>query len=110
MTERPVHTDDADLFGRVVIGTLSSQLNERFGKVFSTTNLRYFRGFYLAFKDRSFGDSEFATRCVANSEGFMPSLGWSHYRVLMRVEHPDARAYYECEEAVVNYGAGRNDR
>ncbi len=29
----------------------------------------------------------------------MPSLGWSHYRALMRVEHPDARAYYEREAA-----------
>lgn len=31
--------------------------------------------------------------------GFMPSLGWSHNRALMRVEHPDARVYYEREAA-----------
>jgi predicted nuclease of restriction endonuclease-like (RecB) superfamily len=90
-------------YSRKLIDSLSKKLNDRFGKGFSATNLRYFRVFYLSFSDRNplagTHHSEFATHCVANSAGFMPSLGWSHYRALMRVEHPDARAYYEREAA-----------
>lgn len=90
-------------YGRSLIKTLSTKLNERFGKGFSVQNLELFRRFYLAFHDRSsterVGANENPTQCVGISAGFMPALGWSHYRVLMRVEHPDARAYYEREAA-----------
>ena len=106
-------------YGKTVIESLSVRLNEHFGKGFSQANLFLFRQFYLSFKDRSIGGGyEFSTQCVENSDssagtepaefhtrcvwsltGFMPSHGWSHYRALMRVEHPDARAYYEREAA-----------
>lgn len=90
-------------YGRSVIKLLSSKLNERFGKGFSVQNLELFRRFYLVFKargsDQRAGPNENPTQCVGFSEGFIPSLGWSHYRVLMRVEHPDARVYYEHEAA-----------
>ena len=85
-------------YGQSVIDNLSFRLNEHFGTGFSRANLFLFRQFYLAFEDRSVGGgSELSTHCVDNSAGFMPSLGWSHYRALMRVEHPAARAYYERE-------------
>ncbi len=32
-----------------------------------------------------------------SNPGFSPQLGWSHYRALMRVESPAARAFYETE-------------
>ncbi|MDF7797884.1 PDDEXK nuclease domain-containing protein [Pontiellaceae bacterium B1224] len=102
-----------------LMNRLSFQLNKRFGKGFSVANLKLFRQFYLVFIERSVErgselstqcvdnlesvggthPAEFATHCVANSAGFMPALGWSHYRALMRVEHPAARAYYEREAA-----------
>jgi predicted nuclease of restriction endonuclease-like (RecB) superfamily len=31
--------------------------------------------------------------------GFHPNLGWSHYRILMRVDDPDTRSFYEIEAA-----------
>lgn len=106
-------------YGKTVIDNLSVRLNERFGKGFSESNLILFRRFYLEFENRSVGGIselstqcvdnsdpmdgtppfEFSTHCVRNSAGFMPSLGWSHYRALMRVEHPAARTYYEREAA-----------
>ncbi len=106
-------------YGQTVIETLSIRLNGNFEKGFSESNLTLFRKFYLAYEERGVGgESEFATHrvassdsvggthpaeirthCVLNSAGFMPSLGWSHYRALMRVEHPAARAYYEQEAA-----------
>ncbi len=44
------------------------------------------------------GDKELATHCVANSSrSFHPSLGWTHYRILMRVKRPGTRDFYEAE-------------
>jgi len=54
--------------------------------------------------------AEFATHCVANSAGFMPELGWSHYRALMRVKHPVARAYYEREAAFNGWSVRQLER
>ncbi len=31
------------------------------------------------------------------SSGFLPRLSWSHYRAIMRVKSPEARAFYETE-------------
>ncbi len=117
-------------YAKELIEKLSFQLNERFGKGFSRANLFLFRQFYLSFRERSLegcyelstqcvdnSDSmggthpaELATHCVANSAGFMPSLGWSHYRALMRVEHPAARAYYEREAASNGWSVRQLDR
>ncbi|MBE0435061.1 MAG: hypothetical protein IBX56_04580 [Methylomicrobium sp.] len=38
--------------GKQVIQALSERLNRRYGKGFSTTNLSYFRQFYLTYSDR----------------------------------------------------------
>lgn len=39
-----------------------------------------------------------ATRCVPNStRAFHPALGWTHYRILMRVKRPGTRDFYEAE-------------
>ena len=106
-------------YAKELLERLSLQLNGHFGKGFSVSNLTLFRKFYLAFEERTVGGvsklstpcvdnsdssggthpAEFRTHCVRNSAGFMPSLGWSHYRALMRVEHPAARTYYEREAA-----------
>jgi len=90
-------------YAKELVDRLSFQLNERFGKGFSETNLKLFRLFYLTYQERDARSgthpAEFVTHCVTNSAGFMPSLGWSHYRALMRVRHPTARTYYEREAA-----------
>ncbi len=40
-------------YGERVLDALSAHLRERIGRGYSTTNLRYFRTFYLAFQDRA---------------------------------------------------------
>ncbi len=117
-------------YGQTVIETLSIRLNERFGKGFSVPNLKLFRQFYLVFNDRDSCDgthpaelathrvansngthpAELATHCVTNSAGFMPELSWSHYRALMRVEHPAARVYYEREAAANGWSVRQLER
>lgn len=112
--------EDRAEYGMHLINDLSNRLIERYGKGFSVPNLKLFRQFYQSFADRSVGigytacselqqqsgsmesngETEKATQCVANLQrGFHPNLGWSHYRILMRVDDPDTRSFYEIEAA-----------
>jgi predicted nuclease of restriction endonuclease-like (RecB) superfamily len=95
-------------YGKQLIEDLSRQLTQRYGKGFSTTNLRYFRQFYLSYANRipvirhpSGGELPLnqKRRPIGGecAEGFHPQLGWSHYRALMRVENEQARSFYEIE-------------
>jgi len=107
-------------YGKQVIEDLSKRLNEKYGKGFSTSNLWYFRQFYLAYEHRikiphPMGGELEATQKLhpASGElseirkdrpmddefnqGFSSRLSWSHYRALMRVESEEARLFYEHE-------------
>lgn len=99
-------------YGQKMLAQLSEKLQQHYGKGFSTTNLKYFRSFYLAYPDRLVpmghppGDeltpqriSHPAGDLFESGKGFHPNLSWSHYRALMRVENEKARQFYE-EEAV----------
>lgn len=70
-------------YGDGVIKRLSERLTVEFGPGYTMANLRNMRQFHLTFEKRY-------TLCS--------ELGWSHFRVLMRVENASARAYYldEC--------------
>jgi predicted nuclease of restriction endonuclease-like (RecB) superfamily len=69
-------------YGKELIKELSRRLGDEFGRGFSIANLKNFRQFYLTFPDSAKG---YALRS---------ELGWTHYRLIMRVEEPKARAYY----------------
>ncbi|TVR94392.1 MAG: DUF1016 domain-containing protein [Spirochaetaceae bacterium] len=74
-------------YGQELIKELSRRLGDEFGKGFSVANLKNFRQFYLTFPD-------FQKGYTLRSE-----LGWSHYRLIMRVDDEDARSYYVNEAA-----------
>lgn len=107
-------------YGQQLVKELSSKLTGKYGKGFSTTNLWYFRQFYIVFSDRKpeirhkpcgeFASTEKLRKpcgvledmglAIEKSEtiqGFSPRLSWSHYRVLTKVEHLNARLFYEIE-------------
>ncbi|MDT8389020.1 MAG: PDDEXK nuclease domain-containing protein [Lentisphaeria bacterium] len=104
-------------YGKQVIEDLSIQLRTRYGKGFSTSNLWYFRQFYLAYEhrmeiphpmggelhiSRAKGDISGDYRILHSAggefaQGFCSQLSWSHYRVLMAVENVEARDFYERE-------------
>ena len=108
-------------YGKRLIEELSVGLTDRYGKGFSTTNLGYFRQFYLTFQNRVpeirhplggelpepekshpvGGDLPVRDHQAGNAsfQGFHPDLSWSHYRALMRVENENARFFYEIEAA-----------
>ena len=107
-------------YGRQLVEGLSAQLTARFGRGFSTTNLWYFRQFYLAYQNRvkilHTAGGEFAISQKIHPaggeltgrqkgppagdeslHGFSPQLSWSHYRALMRITKSEAREFYEQE-------------
>lgn len=73
-------------YGKRLIEDLSTALCSEFGKGFSYANLYNCRQFYLKFPDQKI----LYTLCR--------ELGWSHLRLIMRVELPEAVEYY-CKEA-----------
>ncbi|MDL1959149.1 MAG: PDDEXK nuclease domain-containing protein [Deltaproteobacteria bacterium] len=112
--------DERAEYGKQVIEQLSAELNNKYGRGFSTTNLRYFRTFHTTYSDRiqeirHIGGGEFkatgnrhtqsgvlaamemAVKQIGTKRGFSPNLGWSHYRALMNVEHQNERLFYEIE-------------
>lgn len=69
-------------YGKGILQQVSAKLISEFGNAYSIRNLQMMRQFYLAFP-------------IANT--LCSQLSWSHYRLLMRVNNTEARAYYERE-------------
>jgi len=86
-------------YGLYLIKSLSGRLTQEFGKGFTEQNLRNFRQFYLTFSLK--GKIRYALRS---------ELSWSHYRLLMRVENPDARSYYMNEAAEAHWSSRALER
>ena len=106
-------------YGKQVLKDLSRLLTERFDNGWSYSNLRQIRQFYTVYSNltNSVCQIENDKQCLsnqfekANQSLFIPNLinsdsqkqiphftlSWSHYLVLMRIENPDARSFYEIE-------------
>ncbi|HEX5269316.1 MAG TPA: PDDEXK nuclease domain-containing protein [Gemmataceae bacterium] len=69
-------------YGQQLIVNLSRRLTAEFGKGFDRTNLQQMRVFYRAYPIR---------------DALRHELSWTHYRILLRVEKPEARRFYEAE-------------
>jgi hypothetical protein len=85
-------------YGEGMINMLSRALVAEFGKGFSVANLRNFRQFYLVFQGTGI-------RYALRSE-----LSWTHYRLIMRVENPQARTYYITQCAEQNWSSRTLER
>lgn len=102
-------------YGKQVLKELSARLTERFGDGWSYPSMKNIRQFYLTYSKRLNAvypiDTEKAKQRLANSgpgndiadfdnQGLSKprfTLSWSHYLVLMRIENPEARSFYEIE-------------
>ncbi|SKB77104.1 PDDEXK nuclease domain-containing protein [Dyadobacter psychrophilus] len=82
------HGEQKAAYGEAILKTLSIALTTELGKGFSYANIRNFRQFYLTYPDEAI--------CYA----VCSKLSWSHNRLIMRIESPEARAYYlnECAD------------
>jgi hypothetical protein len=118
--------DERAEYGRSLIDGLASRLAERFGRGFSTTNLRYFRTFHQVYAGRTpeirhmacgesgsgtirhtasgvLQDLSLAVEGQDAERSFSPALGWSHYRALM----PRGRPIQTAGEAAASAPRGR---
>lgn len=86
-------------YGKQVLKDLSARLTERFGNGWSYSNLRQIRQFYLVYSDLTNGVCQIENdkQCLSNQATSVFTLSWSHYLILMRIENPDARSFYEIE-------------
>jgi len=78
-------------YGKNLIKNLSLALNAEFGKGFSVANLWNFRQFYQTFPQ----PEKLYTLCR--------ELSWSHIRLIMRLDTPQARGYYLKETKTSNW-------
>lgn len=108
-------------YGKQLIADLSKRLQAEFGSGYSAQNLFYLRQFYQSYPalvqpppilHAARGESPGLKKFHALSgESWQPgqlhpSLSWTHYRTLLRVDKPEARAFYEIE-AIQNHWAAR---
>lgn len=73
---------DRAAYGKQIMAYFSERLTSEFGKGYTLANLRNMRQFYIAYQKRY-------TLCS--------ELSWSHYRLLMRVNDDETRAFYTAE-------------
>jgi len=85
-------------YGEALLKSLSRELTTTLGKGFSYPNLRNFRQFYLTYPD--------GTKCYA----LRSNLGWTHHRLIMRVDSPQARDYYITQSAQQNWSSRTLER
>ena len=78
--------NDRAEYGKKLLQYLSEQLTAEFGQGYTVRNLRAMRQFYCCFPIRH-------TLCA--------ELGWSHYRLLMRIADEKERTFYaeECAKS-----------
>jgi hypothetical protein len=110
-------------YGRGLLKELSAYLNKRVGKGFSVATLRNARQFYQIYapaiqqtvfselpspgsaqKQQTLfsvlGNPPYKQKSqTAFSQPYPFALSWSHYLILMRIENPDERRFYEIEAA-----------
>lgn len=82
-------------YGTRLLPRLAERLTAEFGRGFDERNLRHMRAFFKMFPIRNALRSE---------------LSWTHYRMLLRVEEPQAREWYMTEAAEQHWSSRALDR
>jgi len=115
-------------YGKKVLKELSEKLTKEFGRGFSFVNLSQMRQFYLIYSDRQIIQTVSEQLQISNNQNntihqtvsdelqvvekyetlsriSLPNftLSWSHYLLLMRIENPDERRFYEIESYQNNW-------
>jgi len=82
-------------YGKELIGKLAEKLSAEYGKGFNSSNLWYMRQFYSTFE---------------KLHALRGELSWTHYRLLLKVEREDARAFYMQEAIECNWSTRTLER
>ena len=101
-------------YGRGLLKELSAYLTNRLGRGYSLSTLKNAKQFYLVYSptvqqkvlDGSVAEKSQTMYSLSvidqksqtmYSQSYPFTLGWSHYLILMRIENPDERCFYEIE-------------
>ncbi len=108
-------------YGKEILNRLSSRLTDKFGKGWSYETLAKCRKFYNIYsilsavqtksqKDQNLSAVQTKFGKINKSSALQTksvpefSLSWNHYQILMRIENPDERHFYEIESKRQNWG------
>jgi len=86
---------ERSIYGDGLIATLTKRLTAEYGKGFDKTNLSRMRQLYLAFP---------------KVDALRQQLSWTHYRLILKVEKPQARSFYLDECAQGNWSTRQLER
>jgi predicted nuclease of restriction endonuclease-like (RecB) superfamily len=84
-------------YGKAVLEHLSQQLIAEFGSGYGISTLRDMRQFYLIYSTTNESSPIHHTVCGESGIPINNALSWSHYRLLMRIQPPESRSFYEIE-------------
>lgn len=92
-------------YGKQILQELSRYLGEKYGKGFSTTNLKQMRQFFTVYSQDQISQtlSDQFENLPSVSTGRKFYLSWSHYLKLMRIDNIDERHFYEIESVKNNW-------
>ena len=93
--EEEQHGKDRADYGVYLIKNLAKQLEPEYGSGFSVRQLEMCRQFYRLYP-------------IANA--LRSQLNWTQYRMLIQIEDPDKRLYYELESVNNNWTARETER
>jgi hypothetical protein len=85
--EEQQEKDRAD-YGNYLTKFIADQLEPKYGSGFSKRQIELFRQFYRTFP---------------NANALRSHLGWTHYKILLRIDSQDKRDFY-IAEAIKNIG------
>ena len=93
--EEEQHGKDRADYGMYVVKTLAENLEAEYGSGFSRRQLEFCRQFYRLYP-------------IANA--LRSQLNWTQYRLLIQIDNPDKREYYELESVNNSWTARETER
>ena len=86
-------------YGKGVLKRLSQRLNAEFGNGWSVETLKKSRKLFLSYMNGTTLQTESNETNLVHSVDQIHkfTLSWNHYQILMRIENPQARRFYEIE-------------
>ena len=108
-------------YGEAILRRISDDLTKKFGKGFGFTQMKNIRQFYLSYLQKGYtvsGQLDITTKSqTLSDQSVIPQilsaafpLSWSHYCLLMRLEEPFKREFYETECITGNWSVRQLDR
>jgi predicted nuclease of restriction endonuclease-like (RecB) superfamily len=120
IVEEEQNGKDKAKYGEMLIKNVSKYLTKNFGKGFSEVNLKQMRQFYLTYSNKKQISQALPDQLELDISSnnnqiqqAMPvefSLSWTHYIILLKIENPDERKFYEIETINNNWSTRELER